>query len=104
MTVQLAEKRSLVDSQSFVDVFRGLIGQVITVVNPESYIPTLTGFKVDVETYKARVVSCDHGVLKILIEFLSDPHKKLKEKAYQFVPIDQIKRVMISKSEKLVSL
>ena len=92
------------DAQSFGEVLCGLRGQVVTVVNQQSYIPTLTGFKVDVESYKAKVVSCDNGILRILIDYLKDPRRKIKEKAYQIIPIEQIKQVMISKTERLVTI
>ena len=92
------------EAQNFVEILGGLRGQVVTVVNPQSYIPTLTGYKVDVESYKAKVVSCENGILRILIDYLKDPRRKIKEKAYQIIPIDQIKQVMISKTERLVTL
>lgn len=92
------------DSKNLEEILEGLIGQIIIVINPLSYIPTLTGPKIDVNTYKAKVVSCENGILRILIDYLRDPHKNVKEKAYQFVPIDQIKRVMISKTERFVTL
>jgi|GEM_PF-2410391 len=85
-------------------ILAGMLGHSITVVNPQRYTPTLTGYKIEPEAYKARVVSCEDGILKLLTSFLCDPHKKTKEKAFQFVPIDQIKRVMISESQRLVTL
>lgn len=92
------------EAQSFGEVLGGLRGQVVTVVNQTSYIPTLTGFKVDVESYKAKVVSCENGILRILIDYLKDPRRKIKEKAYQIIPLEQIKQVMISKTERLVTI
>ena len=81
-----------------------LIGQVITVINPQTYTPTLTGYKIDSSAYKAKVISCDNGILRLLVDYLSDPRKKVTEKAQQFVPVDQIKRILISKTQRIVTL
>lgn len=78
-------------------------GQLVTVINTQSYVRTLTGYKVDVETYPAKIVSFEDNTLKILTEYVKDPHKKIKEKVYQFVPSAQIKRVTISSSERFIT-
>lgn len=91
-------------SKSFEDVLKDCVGKVITVINPSTYIPTLTGYKIDATSYKAKVISCEDGILRILIDYLSDPRQSKKEKAYQFVPTDQIKRIMVSKSERFVTI
>lgn len=92
------------DAKSMNDILQALMGQVVTVVNPQSYIPTLTGYKIDVETYKAKVVSYEDNTLKVLTEYMRDPHKKVKEKVYQFVPREQIKRVTVSQTERFITL
>ncbi|MBU0755873.1 MAG: hypothetical protein KJ645_12085 [Planctomycetes bacterium] len=92
------------DTRSFHEVLKTLIGQVITVINPSSYIRTLTGFRIDAETYQAKVISSENGTLRILIETISNPQKNSKEKAYQYIPIEQIKHVQVSKSERHLML
>ncbi|MBU0755930.1 MAG: hypothetical protein KJ645_12375 [Planctomycetes bacterium] len=92
------------DAKTISEVCKTLVGQVVTVINPQSYIPTLTGYKIDVQTYKAKVIGYDGETLKILTEYMSDPHKRVKEKAYQFVPGQQIRRITISQSERFISL
>lgn len=92
------------DAKSMEEICKVLIGQVVTVVNPQSYIPTLTGYKIDVEAYKAKVISYEGDTLKILTEYLRDPHKKVKEKVFQFVHIGNIRRVTISQSERFITL
>jgi hypothetical protein len=89
---------------SLEEILGSLVGQVITVINPQTYTPTLTGYKIDSSAYRAKVMSCENGILRLLFEFLCDPHRKTKEKAQQFVPVDQVKRVMISPKLKLVTL
>jgi hypothetical protein len=92
------------DAKTIDEVCKALIGQVVTIINPQSYIPTLTGYKIDVQTYKAKVLGYESHTLKILTEYISDPHKKVKEKAFQFIPGQQIRRVTISQSERFISL
>ena len=92
------------NSRSFHAVLKTLIGQVITVINPSSYIPTLTGFRIDAETYQAKVISTEGDTLRILIDYISNPQNKAKEKAYQYIPIDQIKHVQVSKTARHVML
>lgn len=92
------------DANSIYDILKTLIGQVVTVINPQSYIPTITGYTIDSEVYQAKLVSMENGTVKILTEILSNPHKKVREKALQFIPVDQVKRVTISKSDRLISL
>lgn len=92
------------DAKSIDDVLKSLVGQVVTIINPQSYIPTLTGFKIDVQTYKGKIVSYEEKTLRVLTEYLSDPHKKVKEKAFQFIPLEHIKRVTISQSDRFITL
>ncbi len=92
------------DAKSIDEMLKALEGQVVTVINTQSYIRTLTGYKIDVETYKAKIVSYADRSLKILTEYVRDPHKKAKEKVFQFVPIEQVKRVTISQSERFITL
>jgi hypothetical protein len=92
------------DTGTFNDLLKTLIGQVITVINPHSYIPTLTGFRIDAETYKAKVLSTENGTLRVLIEYISNPREQTKEKAFQYIPIKQIRHVQVSNSEKLLML
>jgi hypothetical protein len=93
-----------VEAKTIADVLTALEGQIVTVVNPQSYTRTLTGYRVDVETYNAKVISFTDGCLKMLTEYVPDPHKKVKEKVYQFVGLENIKRLGISKTEKFVFL
>lgn len=92
------------EAKSVDEVLQALVGQVVTVINPQSYVRTLTGYEIDVETYASKVISYEGKTLKILTEYVRDPHKKAKEKVYQFIPLQQIKRVTISKTEKFITL
>jgi hypothetical protein len=92
------------DTKSLDEILSNLIGTVVMVINLESYRSTLTGYKVEPETYKAKIMSYEDGTLKLLIEYLRDPRKKVKEKAYQFVPLQHIKRVSVSKNERFITI
>ena len=90
------------DPKTMKEACQLLIGQLVTVINLQSYVRSLTGYKVDVETYKAKVLSYEEDTLKIITEYVKDPHKKVKEKVFQFIPLCQIKRVTMSSSEKFI--
>lgn len=90
------------EAKTMEDVLTALTGQVVTVVNPQSYIRTLTGYTIDVDTYNAKLVSFEEGTVKLLTQYEQDPHKKVKERAFQFIHLDQIKRIGISKTEKFI--
>jgi hypothetical protein len=92
------------EAKTMEEILKALEGQVVTVVNPESYVRTLTGYKIDMETYPAKIVSYKDGTVKILTEFVRDPHKKEKDKIFQFIRIEQIKRVGVGKAERFIFL
>ena len=92
------------DARTIEEVLKVLEGQVVTIVNPQSYVRTLTGFTIDEETYSAKVMSFDSGTLKVLMEYIVDPKSKIKEKMFEFIRVDHIKRVAISKADKLIIL
>ena len=92
------------EAKSIEDILKSLEGQIVSVVNPQSYIRTLTGYTVDLETYNAKVISSEKGTLKLLTEYVHDPHRNVKEKGLQFIPMDRVKRIGISKTEKFIFL
>ena len=101
---EISQKDNGQKIDSLEKVLSTLVGHIITVVDPQTYAPTLTGYEIEPTAYKAKVISCENGILRLLLEYLSDPRNKTKERAQLFVPVDQIKRVMVAKSQKLVSL
>ncbi len=92
------------DAKTLGEILNFLVGSVVTIVNPQSYSRTLTGYKIDTEPYKAKVISYEDRTLKILIEYEKDPAKKILEKAYQLIPYEQITRVSVSPTERFIML
>ncbi len=86
------------------EALKALEGQVVTVVNPHSFMQTLTGLKIDTEAYPAKIISFTGDTLKILTEFVRNPQKQEKEKVYQFIKTHQIKRIGVSKAERYLFL
>ena len=97
-------KERLMEAKSMKEILKALEGQIVSVVNPQSYVRTLTGYSLDVETYNAKVVSFENDTLKLLTEYLHDPRTKTKAKGFQFIHIDNVKRVGVSKTEKFIFL
>jgi hypothetical protein len=92
------------DVNTVEEAIKALVGNIVTIINPHSYIRTLTGYKIDAEAYKGKIVSIEQGTVKILTEFTNDPHNNSKEKALQLIPTNQIKRVTISQKAKFLTL
>jgi hypothetical protein len=87
------------DFNTVEEAIKALIGKVVTIINPYSYITTLTGYKIDAEAYRGKIVSIEEGTVKIVTEFIKDPQKEIKAKALQLIPVNHIKRVSISPNE-----
>jgi len=92
------------EAKTLDDILTALVGQIVTVIKPQSYIRTLTGYEVDIETYNAKVLSYEGNTLRVLTEYVKDPHKKAKDKVYQFLPAHQIRRITVSKTERFITI
>jgi len=91
----------IVEDRSFVDVLRSLIGKVVTVVNPESYEDAPIGHQIRAGFYRAKPVGLGRDYLIVVTEY---KHKTDKEPVKQYIPIANIKRVSLMKSELLIHI
>ena len=92
------------EAKTMAEVLSAMEGKIVTIINPESYIRTLTGYKIDMETYNAKIVSFKVDTLQIMTEFTRDVHKKEKDRIFQFIRIERIKRLGLSKTERFIFL
>lgn len=93
-----------VDSRSFHDVLKGLVGKPVTVVNPESYEDAPVGHRLTTGFYRGKVGSVAGDYFTIAVEYL---HKRAKEKepVKQFIPLSRVKRISLMKGgERLIHL
>jgi len=91
-----------VEDKTFQEVLKGLVGQTVTIVNPESYESAPVGYKLTTGFYKGKVTALGNDYLVVVTEF--ERKKGTKEPVKQFVPLNNIKRVSILKSERILHL
>lgn len=96
-----------VEDGNFDDLLKSFIGQIVTVVNPQSYEHAPVGHQLKVGFYKAKVTAMGSDYIVLITEFVR-PAKRgeepTKEPVKQFVPIREIKRLSVMKSERLIHL
>jgi hypothetical protein len=92
------------DSKCFRDILKTLVGNVITVVNPESYEEMPVGHQIKPGFYRAKVLTLGEDFIAVVSEHQHAGKNAKKEPVKQFVPIREIKRLSILKSERLIHL
>jgi hypothetical protein len=95
------------EDRSFHDLLAGLIGSVITVVNPESYEHAPMGRQLKAGFYKAKLVTMGKDYLVLITEDVRQGKRgeePTKEPVKQFIPISRVKRFSHMKSDRLIHL
>lgn len=92
------------ENRSFEEILRSLLGQTVTVVNPESYEHAPVGYQLKAAFYKAKLAALGNDYLTLLTE-----HKKAgkdggKEVVKQFLPFARVKRISLTKTERFIHL
>jgi hypothetical protein len=92
------------DTKCFKDILKSLIGNVVTVVNPQSYEEMPVGHQIKPGFYRAKVLSMGEDFFAVVSEHQHAGKHAKKEPVKQFIPIREIKRVSVLKSERLIHL
>lgn len=95
-------KAPAVEDKNFVDILKALVGKTITVVNPESYEAAPVGYKLTTGFYRGRLTGIGRDYLVMMTEF--ERKKGSPEPVKQYIPIAQIKRVSLLKTERVLHL
>jgi hypothetical protein len=90
------------EDRQFLDILRALVGKAITVVNPESYEAAPVGYKITTGFYRGKLTAIGRDYLVMRTEF--ERKKGAPEPVKQYIPIDQIKRISLLKSECVLHL
>ncbi|MDP6850580.1 MAG: hypothetical protein QGH51_02155 [Planctomycetota bacterium] len=90
--------------KSFTDILKALVGQIVTISNPESYEEAMAGHRLAADFYKSKVLQVTPEYIVTVTEFKHTKGKVPKEPAKQFIPIHAIKRVSVMKSEKIIHI
>jgi hypothetical protein len=93
-----------VENRSFLDLLKSMMGQAVTVVNPESYEHAPVGYTIKPGFYRAKLSGLGQDYLVLLTEHKKSGKEAGKEVVKQFLPFHRIKRVSITKSERFLHL
>jgi len=87
----------------FKSVLEGLVGKVVTVVNPESFEDAPVGNRLTTGFYRAKVIGVNGDYVCVATEYV---HQRggSKEPVKQFIPLSHIKRVSLMKSDRIIHL
>lgn len=92
------------ENRSFVDVLKSLLGETVTMVNPQSYEDAPHGHQIRAGFYRAKLVGLGHDYLIVVAEYVHADNQGSKEPAKQYIPVDKIKRISLTKSEQLIHI
>lgn len=90
--------------KTFRGVLSGLVGKVVTVVNPESYEDAPVGKTITKGFYRGKLLAVADDHLVLATEFQHRRGDKDKEPVRQFVPLERVKRVSMMRSDRIVHL
>ena len=102
-----AKQAPLIEDRDYHDLLKSLLGQVVTVVNPESYEDAPVGHQIRSGFYRAKLIGLGKDYLIVATEFTHSAGGaagQAKEPVRQYIPISQIKRISILKSERLIHI
>lgn len=89
---------------SFQAVLAGLVGKIVTVVNPESFEDAPVGNRLVTGFYRCKVLSVNSDYLALATEFKRRRGEVAKEPVRQYIPFDKIKRISLMKSDRLIHI
>lgn len=92
------------EDRSFTEILKSLVGQTVTIVNPESFEAAPVGYQLKTGFYKAKVSNLGKDFMVLVTELKKVGKAAGTEPVKQFLPIDKIKRISILKSEKLIHI
>ena len=101
---QQAKAGPIVEDKSFQDLLKSLMGQVVTMVNPESYEDAPVGHQIRAGFYKAKPIGLGKDYLIVATEYVHTGREASKEPVRQYIPLTNIKRISIMKGEKLIHI
>ena len=90
--------------KTFADILKALVGQVVTMSNPESYEESMAGHRLATDFYKAKVLQVTPEYITVVTEFKHTKGNVPKEPVKQFIPLVAVKRVSVMKSEKIIHI
>ncbi len=93
-----------IEDRSYQDILKSLLGKTVTVVNPESYEGAPVGYQLRTNFYRAKATGLGNDYLILVTEFTPSGRKVAKEPVKQYIPLHRIKRVSMTKSERIIHI
>ena len=93
----------VVEDKVFLDLIKALLGKTVTIVNPESYEHAPVGFTLKAGFYRAKVTGMGRDFLTLVTE-MKKGRESNGEPVKQFLPIKQVKRISMTKTERLLHI
>ncbi len=100
----ISATKSATDTRSYRDILNSLVGGPVTVVNPESYEGAPVGYSLRTGFYKAKATAMGSDHIVVVTEFTAAGRKVAAEPVKQYIPFDRIKRISVTKSERILHL
>ena len=91
------------ENRSFLDILKSLVGHAVTVVNPESYEQAHIGHQIKASFYRAKLSAIGTDFIVLLTED-KKPGKEKGDPVKQFMPLARIKRISMTKTERLIHI
>ena len=80
------------------------MGQVVTIVNPESYEDAPVGHQIRAGFYRAKLIGLGNDYVILATELVHQGKESAKEPVRQYIPLDKVKRISVLKGEKLLHI
>lgn len=107
MTENMDAPRSAVpitEDRTFFDVLKDLAGKTVTMVNPESYEDASVGQQIRAGFYRAKVIGLGKDYLIMVAEYSRADREGRKEPVKQYIPVERIKRISMTKGDWLIHI
>ena len=95
---------AIAEEMTFHDLLKTFVGQVITIVNPESYEDAPIGHQIRAGFYRAKLIGLGTDYLIFATQFVHVGKSAEKEPVRQYIPLSKIKRFSALKGERLLHL
>lgn len=100
----ISATKSATDIRSYADILKSLVGGAVTIVNPESYEGAPVGYALRTGFYKAKATALGSDHIVVVTEFTPAGRKIAAEPVKQYIPFARIKRISVTKSERILHL
>ena len=91
------------EDRNFHDVLLSLIGKVVTCINPESYEAAPLGYQIKAGFYRGKVTGVGKDYLIMMTE-MSTRKKEERVPVKQYIPLNHVKRISLTKAECMLHL